>query len=214
VIDLGPPNPQDQRTRPRTRMDLRVRIRRTGPPRESVEVTSAVDVSRNGLLFVSREPHELNSVVWVTMPYTPDSPHNPPEFPASVVRLGWCADGTSQVAVEFHSAHADRFRSTYAAEETVKSAIERRGKNRVRMTLPIRVRYDGRVEVSVTLDVSRSGVLFRSTRDYDRGQKVWVSMPYQPAEPPREVLARVVRIIERANVRGVALQYWHQRLEF
>jgi hypothetical protein len=104
------------------------------------------------------------------------------------------------------------------------TSSERRAKNRVKMTLPLRIRTDGTfvggtvalkeeeklpvwLEESVTLDVSRTGVLFVSSRPYRLGQRVWVAMPYQPGMTPREEPAEVVRFVERAGVKGVAIRF-------
>ena len=67
------------------------------------------------------------------------------------------------------------------------------------------------MDESVTLDVSRTGVLFASMHPYEVGQKVFIVIPYQPtgllsgtlAEEPAEV----IRFVERDGVRGVALRF-------
>jgi hypothetical protein len=209
-------------------MDVPVRLRQVPPPRETVEIKTTLDVSRNGLLFRTREPYELQSTIWVTMPYNPVVELRPPEFPATVVRVIKLTSGDLEIGVQFHSAHADRWAHSpvYAREARPPvPSTEKRGKNRVRMTLPIRVR-SGKVsfedslptstspglsgvwiEETVTLDVSRTGVLFVSTRPYQIGQKVWTVMPYQPDATAEEEPAEVVRFVERAGVRGVAIRF-------
>ena len=190
-------------------MELPVRVRQIGPPFDTTEVTTTMDVSRNGVLFCTRQPYMMNSTVWVTMPYHPDAGHSNLEFPASVVRIDKRDDGAAEIAVQFHSAHADKGRPVYQAAPAAGSqkASDRRTKNRVRMTLPIRVRDKQAVEESVTVDVSRTGVLFSSPRAYPVGEQVWVVMPYQPGAPPQEVPARVVRNIEQSHRTNVALQF-------
>jgi Tfp pilus assembly protein PilZ len=200
-------DPRNQRLRSRVRMELPIRIRQIGPPRDSVEISHTLDVSRNGILFRTNEPYELNRNVWVTMPYQPNAPNQDPEFPGSVVRVARQADGTAEIAVQFHSSRADLCKPVYGQSPGPQTVTERRMKNRVRMTIPIRVRHQSSAEESVTLDVSRAGVLFQSNRPYPVGQTVWVMMPYQPGAQNDEVAARVVRIIDRASVRGVALQF-------
>ncbi len=201
------PSPSDQRVCGRIRLELPLRVRQIGPPRDAVEVTRTVD--RNGVLFRTRERYDLNTTVWVTMPYHPNAAVKDPEFPASIVRMDRAADGSTEVAVQFHSAHADYIRPVYQPTAAVprKGLQERRAKNRVRMTLPIRVREGDQAEESVTLDVSRTGVLFRSVRSYRLGQQVWVSLAHQPGAPPQEVSDRVVRNIEKGPVRGVAIHF-------
>jgi len=202
-----------QRLRSRVRLDLAVRIRQIGPPRDLVEIARTLDVSRNGLLFLTRQPYNLHSTVWVTMPYNPSAPVLEAEFPGTVVRINRREDGSSEIALQFHSSRSDRFsppaqRAPQAAStRPIERSGERRLRSRVRMALPIRVRLQDSAEESVTLDVSRTGVLFRAVRSYPVGETVWVAMPYQAGTRPEEVPARVVRIVERENHRGVALHF-------
>lgn len=202
-------DPRDQRTRARIRLELSARIRQIAPPRNLIEVTRTQDVSRNGILFRTREPYDVNSTVWITMPYNEKALGQDIEFPASVVRVLRQADGSAVIAVQFHSAHADRFRSSYQVEPQRAAPAENAQKRRprVKMTLPIRVRNQKTAEESVTVDVSRTGVLFRTDQSYTPGDSVMVCMPYQPAGSLEEVPAVVVRTVERADVRGVALHY-------
>ena len=198
----------NQRIRNRVRLEMSVRIRQIGPPRNLIEVARTLDVSRNGLLFRTREPYNLRSIVWVTFPYNADSLVAEPEAPATVVRIDQKPGGDSEVAVQFHSSHADRFVApTRAATAPPQQQSDRRERSRVRMSLPIRVRDGGAAEESVTLDVSRAGVLFQSDRPYPLGQTVWVTMPYQSGQRQDEVPARVVRIVEKKEARGVALHF-------
>lgn len=197
----------EQRTRSRVRLSLPVRIRQIGPPRAAVDVTQTVDVSRNGILFRTRLPYQLDTTVWLTMPYQVSAGAHDLEFPATVVRIARMADGSGEIALRFHSARADEWTPAYGTSRESLRTNERRGKNRVRMTLPIRVRQEDAAEESTTIDVSRTGVLFRSAQPYRIGQTVWVAMPYQPGARPEEVPARVVRIVERERIRGVALQF-------
>ncbi len=221
----GTASGKDQRFRSRVHMDVPVRIRQVPPPREYFEIKATIDVSRNGILFRTREPYELNSTVWITMPYNPEVELRPPEFPATVVRVIRLSTGDLEIGVQFHSAHADRWHHLplYTAMGKPVTHSERRGKSRVKMTLPVRVRTDGTfvggtlqtkeeklpvwVEESVTLDVSRTGVLFVSSKPYKLGQRVWVCMPHQPGTKPVEEPAEVVRFVERAGVTGVALRF-------
>lgn len=219
-------NGKDQRFRSRVRMDVPVRVRQVPPPRELVEIKTTLDVSRNGLLFRTREVYQLNGTIWVTMPYNPVVELRPPEFPATVVRITKMPDGDTEIGLQFHSAHADRWNHTpvYISEVKPSPTTEKRDKSRVRMTLPIRIRTEKPsaggylplnptepspvwIEESVTLDVSRSGVLFVSSRPYAPGQRVWIAMPHQPGGSMVEEPAEVVRFVDRAGVRGVAVKF-------
>ncbi len=197
----------NQRIRSRVRLEMSVRIRQIGPPRNLIEVARTLDVSRNGLLFRTREPYDLRSIVWVTFPYNADAVVPEPEAPASVVRIDQKPGGDTEVAVQFHSSHADQFVAPTRAAAPPRQQSDRRVRSRVRMSLPIRVRNGGTAEESVTLDVSRAGVLFQSERPYPLGQTVWVTMPYQTGQRQDEVPARVVRIVEKKEARGVALHF-------
>jgi hypothetical protein len=197
----------NQRLRGRVRLDIQVRIRQAGPPRSLTEVTRTLDVSRNGLLFRTREPYDLRSIVWVTFPYNADALVSEPEAPATVVRIDPKPGGDTEIAVQFHSSHADRFTSSSQAAPPPRQQSDRRVRSRVRMSLPIRVRDGGAAEESVTLDVSRAGVLFESQHPYPLGHTVWVTMPYQAGQKQDEVPARVVRIVEKRDSRGVALHF-------
>ena len=200
---------RDLRVRSRVRMDLPVRVRQIGPPRDVTEVTHTLDVSRNGILFRTREMYDPRETVWVTMPYRPNAIANEPEFPGSVVRMDRKPDGYTEVALQFHSGRADQMTPLPTRTAAPISSSEKRSKSRVRMTLPIRVREgpETHAEESTTIDVSRTGVLFHTARNYPAGQKVWVAMPYQPGAVPEEVEARVVRAVERGGLRGVAIEY-------
>lgn len=206
-------NPRDQRARSRVRLDIPVRIRQIGPPRDLVEIARTLDVSRNGLLFCTRQPYNPHSTVWVTMPYNASAAVPEAEFPATVVRINRKADGFSEIGLQFHGSRSDQFlpaaqRPPQAAPARARErSSERRLRSRVRMALPIRVRLQDFAEQSVTLDVSRSGVLFRTARSYPVGQTVWVAMPYNAGAHPEEVPARVVRVVEREDARGVALHF-------
>ena len=193
-------------------MDMPVRVRQFPPPRECTEFKTTLDVSRNGILFRTRERYEMNSVIWVTMPFTGGAQVKDPEFPATVVRVIQQPGGDTEVGVQFHSAHADRWHhSVYAVPGKPVTSTEHREKTRVRMTLPVRVRCGMVMDESITLDVSRTGILFVSSQPYTVGQKVFVVVPYQPAGlvsgTQVEEPAEVIRFVQRDGVRGVALRF-------
>jgi PilZ domain len=201
------PEGSEGRERPRVRTELAIRVRQTGPPRESVEVATTLDVSRNGVLFRTRQPYEMHSTVWVIVPYDPKSMGGEVEFPATVVRVDSAADGSSEVAVRFLSARSDPTPVNIQARSVMQVPTERRSKDRSKLMLPIRVRDANGTEVTQTVDLSRTGALFRATRSYTVGQSVWVTVPYKPETTPEEIEARVVRIIERSSTLCVAVQY-------
>lgn len=198
---------EEGRVRSRVRAELSVRVRQIGPPRDSIEITKTLDFSRNGVLFRTRQPYQLHATVWLILPYNPKAPIQDPEFPGTIIRIDLMEDGTAEIAVRFHNARADRVAGVYDKKATPVTSTERRAKDRAKLSLAIRVRYEGGVEISNTVDVSRTGVLFRSQRDYKIGQQVWVTVPYEPDTPPEEIESRVIRILERASMRCIAVQY-------
>jgi PilZ domain-containing protein len=195
------------RERSRVRTELAIRVRQIGPPRESMEITTTLDVSRNGVLFRTRQPYELHSTVWVIVPYEPKSMGGDVEFPATVVRIDNAADGSAEVAVRFHRARSDPTPVSVRDRSVMQLPSERRAKDRSKLILSIRVRGEDGSEVTETVDISRTGALFRATRSYTVGQKVWVAVPFKQGENPEEIDSRVVRIIERGPVLCVAVQY-------
>jgi hypothetical protein len=207
TLRVGMPDGSEGRERPRVRTELAIRIRQTGPPRESVEVATTLDVSRNGVLFRTRQPYEMHSTVWVIVPYDPKSMGGDVEFPATVVRVDSAADGSAEVAVRFLSARSDPTPVNIQARSVMQVPTERRSKDRSKLILPIRVSGENGTEVTQTVDISRNGLLFRATRSYTVGQSVTVAVPYKPEEPSEEIAARVVRIIERSSTLCVAVQY-------
>lgn len=197
----------DNRTRPRVRFDMSVRVRQIGPPRDSIEIARTLDVSRNGVMFRTRQPYQLNSTVWLVLPFNPKLPIQEPEFPGTIARIVQMDDGTAEIGIQFHNSRSDR---VYGASETRVAPVEsseRRAKDRAKIALAIRVRDAAGVEITNTVDVSRTGVLFNSPKDYQIGQLIWVTVPYTPETPPEETEARVVRILERAQMRRVGATY-------
>jgi len=189
-------------------MSLPVRVRQIYPPRDAVEVSVTLDVSRNGILFRSADFYLLHSTVWVTMNYSAKETAPDSEFPATVVRIVKNPEGLYDVALQFHSSRADRVEPVVrGAGPSAITSSERRNKNRVRTAMSIRVRAGDMVEESITVNVSRTGVLFRSSRQYAVGQAVWMVMPYQPGEELSEVAARVVRTVVIDVGRLVALHF-------
>jgi CheY-like chemotaxis protein len=87
--------------------------------------------------------------------------------------------------------------------------VDRRRRRRALISAPIRVRCegltaDGPDEITTTVDVSRSGVLFLSShRAFVRGMTVWVTFPYSkgPAATQAEQEANVVRVAELSGGR-------------
>ena len=131
---------RDLRIRPRVRMDLQVRVRQIAPPRNITEVTRTLDVSRNGILFRTRQPYDMRQTLWITMPFSPNGISTDPEFPGTVVRIDKKDSGDVEVALLFHSGRADQFHQMQNSTSAPTTSNEKRAKSRVRMALPVRVR--------------------------------------------------------------------------
>lgn len=70
----------------RARIRLPVRLRRTTPFGQKIELCETIDVSRGGLLLSTRESHSAGVPLWVTFPYDSSLPDGQPELLARVVR--------------------------------------------------------------------------------------------------------------------------------
>jgi CheY-like chemotaxis protein len=93
---------------------------------------------------------------------------------------------------------------------------ERRHRRRVKISAPVRVRqvnvpHTTEYEYTMTLDVSREGLLFETTNaSYARGQEVAIVFPYRPApgdsvKEQRGLVVRVARASERRY--GIAIAF-------
>src|SRR2546425_4551079 len=84
--------------------------------------------------------------------------------------------------------------------------MDRREHRRVRMSLPVRLRWAAplgqRIELSETFDVSRGGLLVFTKVPHVTGVPLWVTFPYDASPPDGqpEVLTHVVRYGERLEV--------------
>ncbi len=86
---------------------------------------------------------------------------------------------------------------------------DRRHRRRVKISAPVRIRQAdvflvNEFDLTMTIDVSREGVMFESSRQtYAPGQEVAVVFPYVPAswEPVREQRGQVVRVARASEKR-------------
>jgi hypothetical protein len=125
------------------------------------------------------------------------------------LRRGW--HSLKQTFAEFTSGHreveiilpAPRAPVTMGATPDmaqISAVSEHRKSARVPLTLPVRVRWQGAlgqtVEVTQTLDSSRTGLLFFRTQALAVNLRLWVTFPYAPDNPEAqpEIPARVARV--------------------
>ncbi len=74
------------------------------------------------------------------------------------------------------------------------SAAEKRKHPRRRLTILLQVREGGgKTETVQTLDVSKAGISFVSTRAYQLGEEVWFTLPFNSGTEPMETKGRIVR---------------------
>jgi len=86
---------------------------------------------------------------------------------------------------------------------------DRRHRRRVKISAPVRIRHSdvflvNEFDLTMTIDVSREGVMFESSRQtYAPGQEVAVVFPYAPAswEPVKEQRGQVVRVARASEKR-------------
>ncbi|MGB6821995.1 MAG: PilZ domain-containing protein, partial [Candidatus Acidiferrales bacterium] len=106
-----------------------------------------------------------------------------------------------------HSEHLGQ--SGKAATAGLAAKQERRHRRRVKISAPVRIRHTDMFQVNefdltMTVDVSREGVLFESSRqNYAAGQEVAIVFPYAPAswEPVKEQRGQVVRVARASEKR-------------
>jgi hypothetical protein len=91
---------------------------------------------------------------------------------------------------------------------------ESRRRNRLKVTLPVRVRRvdpcgEPAEELQTTIDFNRHGVFFATSSDHYRtGMKLLVAFPYSPGAICQEYAGEVVRIEELSDSRyGVAVRF-------
>jgi PilZ domain len=95
--------------------------------------------------------------------------------------------------------------------------MESREHRRVRMRLPVRLRWTTplgqKIELGETIDASRSGLLVSTKEPHTSGVPLWVTFPYDasPGDGQPEMFARIVRcgevleVIRAANAREKVL---------
>ena len=184
------------RRHPRARLQLPVRIRWRSPFGMRLEVTHALDVSREGLLVYRIDPCELQARVWVAFPFDSAAEMSvQPETPARVVRVERVAKGAYRVALHLESPPRSAPRSR---------AQERRLSIRIPFALPISVRPAGTPwpEESMTQDISRTGARFLTARICSQGDQLLATLSWGEWARAGEIPARVVRVVPHADSPG------------
>lgn len=203
----------DRREHHRVRLRLPARLRWTAPFGQTTEVSQTLDVSRSGLRVPCNEPHAPGVTLWVTFPYDEALRDGQPEIMARVVRL---SDGGAEDVL--HSGNAMKDSSvTHAHSEPALAVrfelaplslsngnghatkLERRASERRPIALPVHVRPRNIpwFEEAMSIDISADGLRFLSSREYQRGQELFVTFepsiaaPWPPATEHRSTVVRI-----------------------
>lgn len=196
----------ERRFHHRVPLTLPIRLRWAGPFGQTIEVSRTRDVSRNGVLVECAQPHPPGASLWVTFPYDPALPEDPSEFPALVVREERTDSGRHRLGIEFISS-----RRSGAGGNGLRKAGEQRSSPRRAISVPVWVRLSEVpwYEEAMTLDLSFEGMRFLSTRLYEPGNHVYVSLragtPRSSWNSSRENLALVVRVDPDPRTNQVAV---------
>ena len=185
----------ERRFHHRVPLILPIRLRWAGPFGQSIEVSRTCDVSRGGVLVDCARQHPPGASLWVTFPYDSALPDDPSEFPARVVREESTDDGHRRLGIEFVPA-----RRAAAGGNGLRKQTDHRSSSRQAISIPVRVRLADVpwYEEAMTLDLSFDGMRFLSTRLYEPGNQVYVSLRAGTLPPGwasgRETRALVVRV--------------------
>lgn len=178
----------EMRKHPRAQLRMPTRIRWRGPLGMRMEITSTIDVSRDGARVPRSEPCEIGSRVWVTFPFDSNSSTTAqPETPAQVVRVEQNSQRGYDVSLQLELPP----RNVERAKDK-----ERRSCSRITFAIPMFVRATGSPwpEESMTHDISRAGARFESAHMYAAGDAILAKIPWGEWERAGEMRARVVRV--------------------
>ncbi len=93
------------------------------------------------------------------------------------------------------------------------SLLERRRHPRAQLHLPVRLRWLGPLrtvlEITLTLNTARDGLLFHRPDDCPVNARAWVTLPFDSEDPGTqpEMPARVVRVRQTSNGHLIALRF-------
>jgi len=161
----------ERRRHPRVTLAIPIRLRWPGAFRQALEVRQTSDISRAGALIESNWAHSPGAIVWATFPFDAELADGFPEMPARVVRVA-SKEGGTQVAIAFE-VPVRAGRDGGRPREN-----ERRSCPRRRVSVPVRIRasHVPWYEEAMTTDISAKGLRLLSTRLYEPGSRVYVSL--------------------------------------
>jgi hypothetical protein len=175
-------------------LSLPVRLRWLGPLGLESETLETLDAGRGGLLVSSREPRVEGTPAWVTFPFDAAASITEPETPAHVARSKTTPSGGFLAGIAF----ADRDNQTLPDTPVrgISGGADRRHHARTRLALLIRVRGADASwpDDAMTMDFSRTGLLFCTLRIYEQGEHMTLALPRCAWLSGGDRRARVVRI--------------------
>jgi hypothetical protein len=206
-----------QRARTRAALKLSIKVIREVGGTNVEEVCETINVSRNGAYFLAAEDYQVGELIKIVLPYKKGDVIGPAT--AMVTRQDQ-VDGPLNHAVGIHieaevsvpglaRAESEAAGSALTAEK--KTEADLRAKGRVPLKLPIMVIrqiYGTSIEdVGETINISRTGAYFESSKSYAVGEIVQVILPYKLGQQPIPVSGRVVRLDQRPGsyLRSVAI---------
>ncbi len=209
--EIGP------RARTRAALKLSIKVIREVDGTNVEEVCETINVSRNGAYFLTSGDYQVGERIKIVLPYKKGDVTGPAT--AMVTRQDQ-VDGPLNHAVGIHieaevsvpglaRAESEAAGSALTAEK--KTEADLRAKGRVPLKLPIMVIrqiYGTSIEdVGETINISRTGAYFESSRSYAVGEIVQVILPYKLGQQPIPVSGRVVRLDQRPGsyLRSVAI---------
>ena len=163
----------------RVRLRLPARLRWSEPLGQRTNQCETINVSRGGLLLVSREAHTLGHPLWVTIPFDPHASGVQPESLARVVRCER-SDGEKDGKAPgrwFVAMHFERESHVQSRRDGDLEHDKNRNGSGSKIALPIRVRPEHIpwYEEAMTAEVSKDRLKFVTNREYGFGQRLLVS---------------------------------------
>ena len=175
----------ERRLHPRALLSLPVRLRWLGTLGLESEPSETLDVGRGGLLVSSREPRVEGSFVWITFPFDSAAFFVEPETSAQVARSKTTPSGGCIAGIAFgngsgHPRQAGDSDVSPNGNTGDRPPVRNRRRHvRTSLALPIRIRGADASwpDDAMTMDISKTGLLFCTLRVYEVGDLVALELP-------------------------------------
>jgi len=201
----------EQRARIRAPLKLTIKVVRDLYGISVEDIGETINVSRNGAYFLTGQNYHVGETVKVHLPYRKGSLNLP--VMAKVVRQDQ-PKGSFYKAAAIHmeeGVQIEGLEDSHGPAPAARKKVDQRARSRVPLKFPIKVsrQIQGRAEddFGETINISRSGVYFRTSQNYKVGEIVQIVMPYKQGEIAIPVSAKVVRQdrVKDSFQNGVAL---------